>query len=152
MQRITASFAALIIAVGLPISAFAYVEYGAYYYTPSYAQMYYQPMYAYAYSPMQNSQQNTYIQYPQQYSYNYNPPSYGSHPQYTYPQYNYPQYSYPQHGYYSQPSPYFYGYPTGDTVPWLGGPMCYFPDYGGRAACGSNPNQWVYDPWTGSWY
>ena len=164
--------------IAMPASAFAYVDYGAYYYTPApNSQAYYQPMYAYSYAPVQNSapQQNQYVynsipqqynqypqqqynQYPQQqYSpqYSYNQPQYNSYPSNGYQQY--PSYnSYPQYGQnsnmYGQNVPYSYGYPTGDTVPWIGGQLCEFPDYDGRALCGSNPNQYIYDPWTGSWY
>lgn len=48
--------------------------------------------------------------------------------------------------------PYSYGTPTGDTVPIIGGALCYYSDYGGRAPCDSDPMQRIYDPWTGSWY
>lgn len=139
------------VALIVPFSTFAWVEYGAWYHTPQpYSQAYYQPMYAYAYAPQQGSQ-NTYINYgyPQQYSYSHTAPSYNYYPQYGYgyaPTYGYPQYGYGSYG------PSGYGYPTGDTVPWIGGQLCEFPDYNGRALCGSNPNQWIYDPWTGSWY
>lgn len=154
--------AALIITVSLPAAASAWVEYGAWYYTPApHSQAYYQPMYAYSYSPAQGSQQNTYIQHPQQQNYypqqnypsNWGQPSYGYYPQ---NQYSYPNHSYAPYGsnvnMYGQQVPYSYGYPTGETVPLIGGQLCEFPDYDGRALCGSNPNQWIYDPWTGSWY
>lgn len=170
------AFVAYSLVLVLPISASAYVDYGAYYYTPApNSQAYYQPMYAYSASPVLNQgvgKQNTYINYPQQnYSYGYSQQQY-SYPQYNsyqqYPHYNsYPSYSYQQYqqypsynsyqpygggNMYGQNVPYSYGYPTGDTVPLIGGQLCEFPDYDGRALCGSNPNQWVYDPWTGSWY
>jgi hypothetical protein len=145
---------ALVFAAFLPLFADAWVDYGAYYYTPApHSQAYYQPMYAYSYAPAQSSQ-NTYINYPQQqnYSFGYGAPSYG-YPHYGYaPQYQYPSYGYGGSNMYGQNVPYSYGYPTGDTVPWIGGQLCEFPDYDGRALCGSNPNQWIYDPWTGSWY
>lgn len=160
---------ALVFAAFLPFFADAWVDYGTYYYTPApNSQAYYQPMYAYSYAPAQSSQ-NTYINNPQQqnYAFGYGAPSYGypqqpSYPQ-QYPQYQSPSYSYaPSYGYgggydggynmYGQNVPYSYGYPTGDTVPLIGGQLCEFSDYDGRALCGSNPNQWVYDPWTGSWY
>jgi len=170
MHRFMMVLATLVIAAGLPISTFAWVDYGAYYSTPGpYSQMYYQPMYAYAWAPSLSSsnhypQQRSsysapqysypqYNNYPQQQQYNY--PQYNQYPQqqYSYPQYNTPQYNYyPQQTHYTQPVPYSYGYPTGDTAPWTGEQLCTFPDYNGRAACGSNPNQWIYDPWTGSWY
>ncbi len=160
---------ALVLAAFLPLFADAWVDYGTYYYTPApHSQAYYQPMYAYSYAPVQSTQ-STSINYPQQ-NYSYGAPSYGyGAPSYGYPQNSYvpqqyysPSYSYaPSYGYggygggynmYGQNVPYSYGYPTGDTVPWIGGQMCDFPDYDGRALCGSNPNQWIYDPWTGSWY
>jgi hypothetical protein len=166
MKSITTFSAAAFLLLFMPFSAFAMVEYGAWYHTPQpYSQTYYQPMYAYAYAPAQQGSQNTYINYgyPQQYSYNYAMPSYNSYSypqQYQYPQYNsYPSYNsypysygYPSYGGGYGYGPSGYGYPTGDTAPWIGGQLCNFPDYNGRALCGSNPNQWVYDPWTGSWY
>lgn len=178
MSRITALsvFVGFFFAVGiLPLSASAWGGYGAGYQgTASNYQPYYQPMqpmqpmYAYAYSPAQ-SYQSTYINYPQQnysygypqqYSYGYGAPQYSYYPQqYSYPQYNsYPQYSYPNYGYgggYGGGGGYGpsgYGTPTGDTNPWLGGELCTFPGYDGRANCGSNPRQFVYDHWTGTWY
>jgi hypothetical protein len=161
------------LALILPASAFAWVEYGAFYATPApHSQLYYQPMYAYAATPVLNDYQS----YPSARYPNYDTnPSYYSHgnnqfmPQYTYsasyPQYNnaYPQpYGGYQYGPYQpygqnvsmfgQPVPYSYGYPTGDVEPWTGGQLCTFPDYDGRAICGSNPSQRIYDHWTGTWY
>lgn len=171
LQAVISSVFAIVFMIS-PSFAAAFVEYGAFYTTPApHAQLYYQPMYAYAASPVLNN----YQQYPSSYqsasySYNNSPGYYGSNyylPQYqgysyTYPQYNY---AYPQTynpippapygqnvNMYGQNVPYSYGYPTGETVPWIGGQLCEFPDYDGRALCGSNPNQWIYDPWTGSWY
>lgn len=96
--------------------------------------------------------------YSQPYSYNQYPQS-NSHSSYSYSQPwnpSYPNYSNAPYGQgvnqYGQNVPYSYGYPTGDTVPLIGGQLCDFPDYNGRALCGSNPNQYIYDPWTGSWY
>ena len=148
---LTSIFSALILVSFVPFLADAWVDYGTYYYTPApHSQAYYQPMYAYAYAPAQSSQ-NTYITYPQQNSFGYGAPAYA--PQYYTPSYSYaPTYGYGGYNRYGQNVPYSYGYPTGDTVPWIGGQMCEFPDYDGRALCGSNPNQWIYDPWTGSWY
>lgn len=167
IARIVSLFA--IVFVTTPQFISAYVEYGAFYTTPApYSQLYYQPMYAYAATPVLNN----YQQYPSSgYGYSHTYPGYYADnyflPQYqgyshTYPGFNY---AYPQtynpippapYGQninrYGQPVPYNYGYPTGDTVPWTGGQLCEFPDYNGRALCGSNPNQWIYDPWTGSWY
>ncbi len=146
---------ALIITVSLPAAASAWVEYGAWYHTPApHSQAYYQPMYAYSYAPAQSSQ-STYINYPQNnYSYGWGAPSY-AYPQQPYMPYA-PQYSYAPYGsnynMYGQQVPYSYGYPTGETVPLIGGQLCDFPDYDGRALCGSNPNQRIYDHWTGTWY
>lgn len=159
----------------------AYVDYGTYYQTPApHSELYYQPMYAYASSPVLNHQvsapqQNQYLynSYPQ--TQNYHSQQYASQYQQPYTQqwYQPQQYSYPQYSYgqwnptspnyanapygqgvnmYGQNVPYSYGYPTGETVPLIGGQLCEFPDYDGRALCGSNPNQYIYDPWTGSWY
>lgn len=164
----------------MPLSTQAFVEYGAFYATPApNSQLYYQPMYAYAATPVLNQYQSHPGSYSSGYGYgsrsNYDSnPSYYSYannhymPQYThsatYPQYNYAypqQYNSPYATYapygqnvnmYGQSVPYSYGYPTGDTMPWLGGQMCTFPDYEGRALCGSNPSQRIYDHWTGSWY
>lgn len=158
----SASLFALFVMIAIPFMADAWVEYGAYYYTPApHSQAYYQPMYAYSYSPAQSSQ-STYINYPQQNYYPQQNNAFGYGAPYSYQPYSYPQYyGAPSYGFapygsysnmYGQPVPYSYGYPTGDTVPLIGGQLCEFPDYDGRALCGSNPNQWVYDPWTGSWY
>jgi hypothetical protein len=165
--------AALIV---MPSSVSAFVEYGAFYATPApYSQLYYQPMYAYAATPVLNKYQQgsgygygSYTNYdtnPSYYSYANNQylPQYGnysaSYPQYNYAypqQYNNPFATYAPYGQnvsqFGQPVPYNYGYPTGDTMPWIGGQMCVFPDYEGRALCGSNPSQKVYDYWTGTWY
>ncbi len=130
-----------------------------------------QNQYSYNSYPQQNyypqQQYSQYGQYSQPYTQQYQPQQYSYN---QYPQYNsYPYSSYSQpwnQGYsnysngwsgqgvnmYGQNVPYSYGYPTGETVPLIGGPLCDFPDYDGRALCGSNPNQYIYDPWTGSWY
>jgi hypothetical protein len=47
-------------------------------------------------------------------------------------------------------NPYNYSIPTGDTDAF-GNELCYWEDYG-RSSCDFNPHQWIYDPWTGSWY
>ena len=44
-----------------------------------------------------------------------------------------------------------YGTPTGDTIPYVNEPLCYYPDYG-RASCYTDPRQRIYDYWTGTWY
>ncbi len=150
----TALIAAVLVIIS-PLAVNAYVEYGAWYQGPApYYQQYYQPMYASAYAPSQNT---TIYQ-----------PNYQSQPQFlsmSYPQYGYQNYGYggyqnysyyPQnyggYGYQAQPSPVHPGYRTGETMPWLGGELCTFPGYEGRAICGSNPRQYVYDHWTGTWY
>lgn len=110
-----------------------YSQYGQY--AQPYSQQWYQP------------QQYSYNQYPQYNSY----PSYGQSWNPSQP--NYANAPYGQGvNMYGQNVPYSYGYPTGETVPLIGGQLCEFPDYNGRALCGSNPNQYIYDPWTGSWY
>jgi hypothetical protein len=152
----TALIAAVLIITG-PLAADAAVNYGAWYYTPApYNQPYYQPMSAYAYAPAQNTTiyQPNYQYQPQYQSMSY--PQYG-YQNYGYGYPNYQNYSYyPQnygsYGYQAQPSPVHPGYPTGETMPWLGGELCTFPGYEGRAICGSNPRQYVYDHWTGTWY
>jgi hypothetical protein len=100
---------------------------------PSY-NMYSQPMY-YDYG---------YYSGYQNYSYNY-------YPTYSYPTYNtYNPYYDPYDAYFPS-TQLSYGYPTGDAVPWLGGEMCYYPDYG-RSPCAFDPHQPIYDVWTGTYY
>lgn len=82
------------------------------------------------------------------YSYYYSPYQY-YYPQYYYPSYSYDSYGY-SGGYSSTPTPYARSYPTGDTD-FFGTQICYWEGYG-RADCGSNPRQPVYDIWTGTWY
>ena len=92
-------------------------------------------------------------------NYNYIAPmNYAAMPQYQ-QQYQMPQnnYSYPQYSYqqYSQPSygGYGYGYaqPTGNQDFW-GNQLCDWGyDYQGYP-CDRDPHQWIYDPYTGSWY
>lgn len=143
-----------------PVMAEAAVNYGAWYYTPApSSQPYYQPMSAYAYAPSQNTtiyqpsyqyQPQYQAGYPQQYGYQNYGYSYPTQQNYNY----YPQnYGYGGgYGGYAQQSPVHPGYRTGETMPWLGGELCTFPGYEGRAICGSNPRQYVYDHWTGTWY
>ncbi len=148
----TALLAAVVLIMS-PVAAQAAVNYGAWYYTPApYNQPYYQPMSAYAYAPSQNTTiyqpnyayQPSYqsMSYPQQYGYD------GYQGYSHYPQ----NYGYGGYGHYTQPSPIHPGYGTGETMPWLGGELCTFPGYDGRAICGSNPRQYIYDHWTGTWY
>jgi len=153
------AFIAAVLVVMSPFAASAYAEYGAWYQGPApYYQPYYQPMYAHAYAPSQNTSiyQPNYQYQPQYQTMSY--PQYGyQNYGYGYPSYQnysyYPQnYGYGGYGYQAQPSPVHPGYPTGETMPWLGGELCTFPGYEGRAVCGSNPRQYVYDHWTGTWY
>ena len=94
----------------------------------------------------QNYQQPyQYMNYPQSYNAGYYPQTYQQ------PTYNtgysngnglfvpYPRY------------PGSYGTPTGDTIPYVNEPLCYYPDYG-RASCYTDPRQRIYDYWTGTWY
>ena len=158
----TALLAAVLMIMS-PLAASAAVNYGVWYHTPApYSQPYYQPMSAYAYAPSQNTTiyQPSYQYQPQYQSMSY--PQYGQNYGYSNYGYGYPSYNsgfqnygyYPQQNYgqYAQPSPVHPGFPTGETMPWLGGELCTFPGYEGRAICGSNPRQYVYDHWTGTWY
>lgn len=182
--------AALVTLTAVPASTFAWVDLGAYYFTPApNSQVYHQPLYAYSsYGPARVSggssgsgsgygnqggygyaPQYTSNNYPMQNNYGYGAQQYNYTPisySHGYGGSSYQPYSYyaptsyqPYGGYYGggmnmygQNVPYSYGYPTGDTVPLIGGPLCTFPDHPGRALCGSNPSQRIYDPWTGTWY
>ena len=114
---------------------------------------------------MQNTYQPQYSQYQNQYS----APQYSQqYPQYSYqtpqsysmPSYNpsqYSSYSYPQYdSSYAPYSSYYTTYPqqnmgyTGDTDA-LGSQLCNWQGYG-RSDCSFNPHQWVYDPYSGTWY
>ena len=82
-------------------------------------------------------------------------PNYGyGYPTVTNGYYPQPSYGYstgPYAGYYGANNPPIdVGYYTGDHDTF-GGAICYYADYG-RADCGSNPRQPVYDAWTGTWY
>ncbi len=90
--------------------------------------------------------------YPQQ---QYYPQS--SYSSYSYNTAHYPSYSYPQYdSSYAPYSDYYTTYPqqnrgfTGDTDAF-GNQLCYWQGYG-RSDCSFNPHQWVYDPYTGTWY
>jgi len=87
--------------------------------------------------------------YPPQKSYNYN--SYTMPQTYSYPQYA--QYNYPQYSSYSYQPPYGGGYPqaTGGKDLW-GNQLCNWgSDYRGYP-CDRDPHQWIYDPYTGTYY
>ena len=65
------------------------------------------------------------------------------------------QYYVPRQRSYSQPPygggyPNNYSYPTGSTDAF-GYSLCNWQDYG-ISRCDFNPHQWVYDPYTGTWY
>jgi len=126
--------------------------YGASSYIPSYAMQYVN----YGYQMQQQSQQ----QY-QSYSY----PTYTQ--QYSYPSTNY-GYTAPTNSYYSQSSSYYqapnyyqqglyasepqsYSYPSGTYGPF-NTQLCYWSDYPTYAPCGKDPQQWIQDPYTGTWY
>lgn len=165
-----------ILMITSPFATSAYVDYGSWYQGPNANQQYYQPMYAFAsygraqvtptgsanQYPYQSWQQapqfaqaNYGYGYPSYQSYSYYPQNYGYGGYNYYPQnYGYNSYSqnYDYGGNSSLSSPIHPGYPTGEIMPWLGGELCTFPGYEGRAKCGSNPRQYVYDHWTGTWY
>ncbi len=146
--------AALVFFMVAPFSASAFTHVPGYY---DYS--------AYGYGQQQQQQQSGYggQQSQSQYGYEYYLPAQTVYPVYYYPEYYYyyPQqyYYYPQ-TYYYQPPAYSYGYsqpvsyyggsPTGDADAF-GHDLCYFADYG-RSRCDSDPHQWVYDAWTGTWY
>lgn len=77
--------------------------------------------------------------------------SYGtpSYQNYSYPSYQQYSYSEPQYTSYGS-----YGYgaaPTGGKDFW-GNPMCNWGADYGNFPCDRDPHQWVYDPYSGSWY
>lgn len=122
------------------------------------------PTYSNAYMPQYSYQRPvvSYYQYQpqfqfqqprqQQYQYQYQPYQYAPQMQY---QYQYASNAYAQDPYstgFAYGGPYAYGgMPTGDTVPWLGGEMCNWAGYG-RSPCAFDPQQPVYDAWTGTYY
>lgn len=121
---------------------------------PGYNQPYYQPTYNQPqYMPQVQPQyipQNSFV--PQQYQY-YTPQiNYG----YQYPQTNYGGLPAQAGGYgYQQPTYYGggyggYGTPDGGTDIW-GNPSCNWGDYQGYS-CGTDPHQWIYDPYSGEYY
>lgn len=118
---------------------------------------------------MQNTYQPQYSQYQDQYSApQYSPQyphySYQTPRSYTMPTYNTsqypsrpPSYSYPEYNSsYAPYSNYYTTYPqqnmgyTGDTNVF-GSQLCNWQGYG-RSDCSFNPHQWVYDPYSGTWY
>lgn len=121
-------------------------RYGGQYYTSTYPARSFDPLH------------DTFPSYPQQ-SYGYGGYGYGSYGNggygnyggygYSQPMNSYPSISYdPYYGYSAAFGP---AYPTGDTD-FAGTPLCQWYDYSGRSPCAFDPQQWVYDPYTGSWY
>lgn len=95
----------------------------------------------------------SYSYYPAYSASYYYVPNYYYYPQISYyqPASYYPAYPNPSTSYgYGGVNPYNYSIPTGDTDA-LGNELCYWEDYG-RSSCDFNPHQWIYDPWTGTWY
>ena len=146
---------ALFVVAFLPLAAHAQMYYYAMpQYTPQYSQ-YSQPQY----TPQYGSY-GTYYPAPQQYNYGYQQQQQTQYQQPSY-QYQQPTYqyqpshsSYPQVSYsYQQPTSYpqSYSYPVGRTDGW-GSQLCYWSDYPSTAACGTDPQQWIQDPYTGRWY
>jgi len=104
------------------------------------------------YTPQYQSapQPNFYYTYPPVNQVRYTPSSsyqYGNGSTYSYPTYDssYAPYS----NYYTQYPQQNLGY-TGDRDA-LGTPLCDWQGYG-RSDCSFNPHQWVYDPYSGTWY
>jgi hypothetical protein len=161
MKRI--AFISLIVLCA-PLFASAQAYYGTPYYGGYNNYGGYPGGYSYGYIPPTNYYpQQTMNYYPQQYAY----PSYGQQQQQQQGSYGY--YQYPQ--YYQNPQTYGgsmnYGYPApvyGYTqAPYtasaysgrqdaVGDPLCYYSDYPTTAVCGQDPQQWVQDPYTGTWY
>lgn len=99
----------------------------------------------------QNAQPNFYYTYPPVNRVQYIPSSYQNPVSYG-PTHSYPGYD----SYYAPSSNYYTTYPqqnmgyTGDRDA-LGTPLCNWQGYG-RSDCSFNPNQPVYDAYTGTWY
>lgn len=128
----------------------SYTYYPGSYGYPAYDYYQYIPVMPYVsvYAPQTNYQPSyAYQQQQQQQSGGYSYPG-SSYPLF-YPQsaYRYGRYGYPSYGSMMYPEQ---GYFTGDYDAFQS-PICYFPSYG-RADCGSDPRQPVYDVWTGTWY
>lgn len=103
---------------------------------PQYQQPYAQPQQQSFFQPIYTFPQFV----PQQYNYHTPQLNYG----YQQPQYM-PSYSYGYGGGYGG-----YGQPDGGTDIW-GNPSCNWGDYRGYG-CSYDPHQWIYDPYTGTYY
>lgn len=120
----------------IPQSAMPYVEYGN-----SIAQQY-EEEYLPEYYPTQY-QSESQSQWQYQYETSYPSDEYGGEPSSDSNEYN-------EYGEYSS-EPQSVSYPTGTTGPF-GTEMCYWSDYPTYAPCGTDPQQWIQDPYTGGWY
>jgi hypothetical protein len=107
---------------GMSGPSYGYPNYYAGYFQPMYQPSYYQPSYQLAYQ--------TYYE-----------PAYFYEPSY------YPHYSYGSYG----PGQSYAPQPTGGTDFW-GNQLCNWgPGYGGYP-CDRDPHQWIFDPYTGTYY
>lgn len=127
----------------IPASAMPYVELGQQMQQQNEGYSY--PSYSYPSEYQSQSQSQYESSYPS-YAYGYSEPSY----EYSYEPTSDYSYGYNQYGEYST-YPESYSYPVGTTGP-LGTEMCYWSDYPTYAPCGTDPQQWVQDPYTGGWY
>jgi len=127
--------------------------------TPYVVNYQYAPQqYTYGYPYAQQQQQQSQSQYQSQ-----QPSSYYSQPTYYNQPTNYSGSSQAIPGtpsnflnYYNQENnglvyPYSSSRPTGNTDAF-GNQLCYWSDYPEYAPCGQDPQQWIYDPYTGTWY
>jgi hypothetical protein len=156
MNKIFGATAFALMFVIMPVAANAQ----SYYYPGGYpgynspviysVQPTYQQSYGYQYPQQYNYYTPQYQQYGQQYYYQ---PQYQqqSQSQQQYQQYQSSYYAPQQYVVNSNNPPYTGSYPTGDRDP-IGNQLCYYPSYGARYSCDSDPHQWVYDYWTGTWY
>jgi hypothetical protein len=102
----------------------------------------------YAVSQQQQQQQ----QYGSMYSYQPMYSSYSPMPTSGYNSYSMPTYSSGSYGNSSANMyPNSYSSPTGRTDGW-GTQLCNWSDYPTAAPCGTDPQQWLQDPYTGRWY
>lgn len=162
-------FTALLVLIALPISASAQ-SYGGYYNSPQGFFFPYGtgigaprevmtvhawgPTQAPSYHSMNAPQYSQPMYFPQQQYPTYQQPMYQQHqPTYYQPQYSYaPQNYYMPQNYARPPQSYSYSpQPTGGTDLW-GTPLCSWgADYMGYP-CDRDPHQWIFDPYSGSWY
>jgi hypothetical protein len=124
-------------------------------YSMPYIEQYYMPQNSYPsysypsynYYPSQNNysqQQNSY------YPYSNTPRNANNYPRYVY---SYPSYdsSYAWFSNYYTEYPHAVGTYNGNTD-LFGSPLCDWPGGYRGYDCDRDPHQWVYDPYTGSWY